>query len=765
MRNALAALAAAAEAGVEPGALREALSAFRGVKRRLEIRGEGGGVTVYDDFAHHPTAVAATLAALRALGGGGRLVAVFEPRSYTAKTRAFQEGFARAFAGADRVIVSAAHLPGKVPEDQRLSEAELVAGIGRLGTDASFIPTVDAIVEALVAEVRPGDRSPSSPMGALAASTTSCSEPSKPPRAPEPPSRPNPLEPARCPCYNLGSFIPSICLLRCVNELPAPPGSEARSQLRRTTMKRELLALLGLGVLTAAPLLAQEPAASGQKPDEKAKEEESVRRAEEVTVESASKVETKLVDAPATMSVVTSRDARRPARPEHGDTPALRPGGERHPDLGPRHQPDDPAGHVDPRHVAARDGRRALDLPRLLRPRPVGPRALADVGRDQADRGGARPGLRGLGRQRADRRRQHHHQDAAREPRGSASSSAAGSSTATRGRARRRAPATSSTASFSYANAINDTWSYRLSAGYFNSDPYSRPVGTVPLDCHPLRSTPAARRRAAAVPGGRPDRRRRLPRDADQPRGASRTTAPASRSSTCASTRTVEQRGPHHLRGRLLRHRGHHPHRHRALPTSRAAPTWPTAESATRKGALRVNAFGNFLDVEAPNLLAHRPRTPASPIVLELQDPDLRPRGRQHERAGRASHPDLRRQPAAATTSTSRSRQGEDRNEFGAYFQESSSSTSSASPWAAAWTSSATSTTRSSRRASASCSSRRPTSRSGRPTTARSVSPSVINNYLDQNIIPPRSSTCTAAQAAPRARRAPAGPAALLPAP
>ena len=158
VRNALAALAAAAEAGVEPGALREALSAFRGVKRRLEIRGEAGGVTVYDDFAHHPTAVAATLAALRALGGSGRLVAVFEPRSFTAKTRAFQEGFARAFAGADRVIVSAAHLPGKVPEEKRLSEEGLVAGIVRLGTEASFIPTVDAIVEALVAEVRPGDR-------------------------------------------------------------------------------------------------------------------------------------------------------------------------------------------------------------------------------------------------------------------------------------------------------------------------------------------------------------------------------------------------------------------------------------------------------------------------------------------------------------------------------------------------------------------------------------------------------------------------------
>jgi UDP-N-acetylmuramate: L-alanyl-gamma-D-glutamyl-meso-diaminopimelate ligase len=158
VRNALAALAAAAEAGVEPRAAREALAAFRGVKRRLEVRGVAGGVTVYDDFAHHPTAVAATLAALRALGGAGRLVAVFEPRSYTAKTRAFQDGFARAFAGADRVIVAASHLPGKVPEAERLSEAGLVEGIRRHGGDAAFLPTVPEIVLALARELRPGDR-------------------------------------------------------------------------------------------------------------------------------------------------------------------------------------------------------------------------------------------------------------------------------------------------------------------------------------------------------------------------------------------------------------------------------------------------------------------------------------------------------------------------------------------------------------------------------------------------------------------------------
>jgi UDP-N-acetylmuramate: L-alanyl-gamma-D-glutamyl-meso-diaminopimelate ligase len=158
VRNALAALAAAAEAGVEPAAAREAVAVFRGVRRRLELRGVAGGVSVYDDFAHHPTAVEATLAALRGGGREGRLVAVFEPRSYTSRTRVFQEEFARAFAAADRVFVAAAHLPGKVPEAMRLSEEDLAAGIRRHGAEASFIPSVDAIVAQLVAELRPGDR-------------------------------------------------------------------------------------------------------------------------------------------------------------------------------------------------------------------------------------------------------------------------------------------------------------------------------------------------------------------------------------------------------------------------------------------------------------------------------------------------------------------------------------------------------------------------------------------------------------------------------
>jgi UDP-N-acetylmuramate: L-alanyl-gamma-D-glutamyl-meso-diaminopimelate ligase len=159
VRNALAALAAAARAGVAPEVAGPSLAAFRGVKRRLEARGTARGVTVYDDFAHHPSAVRETLKAVRgrARGGTGRIVAVFEPRSYTSRTRIFEADFARAFESADQVIVAAAHLPGKVPEGERLSEAELVSSIRRAGTPAELIPKVAEIVARLEQELRAGD--------------------------------------------------------------------------------------------------------------------------------------------------------------------------------------------------------------------------------------------------------------------------------------------------------------------------------------------------------------------------------------------------------------------------------------------------------------------------------------------------------------------------------------------------------------------------------------------------------------------------------
>jgi UDP-N-acetylmuramate: L-alanyl-gamma-D-glutamyl-meso-diaminopimelate ligase len=157
VRNALAALAAANAAGFSPSAVREALAEFRGVKRRLELRGVARGVSVYDDFAHHPTAVRVTLDAVRQ-AGPGRVLAVFEPRSYTSRTRVFQDDFAKAFDAADLVIVAAAHLPEKVPVGQRLSEQDLVDGVRARGREAEFVATVPAIVERLAGAVQEGDR-------------------------------------------------------------------------------------------------------------------------------------------------------------------------------------------------------------------------------------------------------------------------------------------------------------------------------------------------------------------------------------------------------------------------------------------------------------------------------------------------------------------------------------------------------------------------------------------------------------------------------
>ena len=160
LRNALAALATANAVGVAPEAARAALAGFAGVKRRLEVRGRERGIVVYDDFAHHPTAVRETLRALRAAAppGPGRLIAVFEPRSYTSRTRVFQEDFARAFQDADQILVAAAHMPGKVPEGERISERELVRAIAELGRDARYVASVDEIVAHLGRDLREGDR-------------------------------------------------------------------------------------------------------------------------------------------------------------------------------------------------------------------------------------------------------------------------------------------------------------------------------------------------------------------------------------------------------------------------------------------------------------------------------------------------------------------------------------------------------------------------------------------------------------------------------
>jgi UDP-N-acetylmuramate: L-alanyl-gamma-D-glutamyl-meso-diaminopimelate ligase len=156
VRNALAAIAVAVDAGVGVDALRQGLAAFKGVKRRLEVVGEAKGVTVYDDFAHHPTAVDETLRAVRAAAPGRRIWAIFEPRSASSCRRVFQDDFARAFGGADEVVLASV-FRSALPPEERLSETKLVEDLTRQQVHARHLPTIDAIVDTVTAEARDGD--------------------------------------------------------------------------------------------------------------------------------------------------------------------------------------------------------------------------------------------------------------------------------------------------------------------------------------------------------------------------------------------------------------------------------------------------------------------------------------------------------------------------------------------------------------------------------------------------------------------------------
>jgi UDP-N-acetylmuramate: L-alanyl-gamma-D-glutamyl-meso-diaminopimelate ligase len=156
VRNALAAVAVAVEVGIGPERITDGLRAFAGVKRRLEIVGVADGVTIYDDFAHHPTAVAETLAGLRASHPDARIWAVFEPRSASSCRRIFQDDFARAFAGADEVLI-APIFRSKLPESERLSVPQLVRDLHGRGLSAREAESIDDIVGGIAKEHRPGD--------------------------------------------------------------------------------------------------------------------------------------------------------------------------------------------------------------------------------------------------------------------------------------------------------------------------------------------------------------------------------------------------------------------------------------------------------------------------------------------------------------------------------------------------------------------------------------------------------------------------------
>ena len=147
VHNALAAIAAARHAGVSTQVACEALGHFENVKRRMEIRGTVNGITVYDDFAHHPTAIATTVGGLRRKVGAARILAVLEPRSNTMKLGAMKDALPASLKDADKVFCYAANLGW---------DADTV--FARMGDTAQVHDNLDALVAAIVSEARPGDQ-------------------------------------------------------------------------------------------------------------------------------------------------------------------------------------------------------------------------------------------------------------------------------------------------------------------------------------------------------------------------------------------------------------------------------------------------------------------------------------------------------------------------------------------------------------------------------------------------------------------------------
>lgn len=157
LRNGLAAVAAVAAAGLAPEEALRHLETFPGVRRRLELRGAAAGVRVYDDFAHHPTAVQGTLRALRRHEPGRRLVAVLEPRSNTLRRRLMQERLAEALAGADDVLLAGVHRAHLLSAEERLDTEALAGSLIRKGTSARAMPGAEEILSHLEATLHEGD--------------------------------------------------------------------------------------------------------------------------------------------------------------------------------------------------------------------------------------------------------------------------------------------------------------------------------------------------------------------------------------------------------------------------------------------------------------------------------------------------------------------------------------------------------------------------------------------------------------------------------
>jgi UDP-N-acetylmuramate: L-alanyl-gamma-D-glutamyl-meso-diaminopimelate ligase len=156
-RNALAVAAAAKHCGLTNRQIQSAFDTFTGIRRRMEVRGIAGGVTVIDDFGHHPTAIRETLRALRLKYASEKIWAIFEPRSNTTRRNVFQKELAASFAGADAVVVSQIARLELLAPDERLNPQQLMEDLKAAGKDAAYLPDADAIVAHVAAKAQGGD--------------------------------------------------------------------------------------------------------------------------------------------------------------------------------------------------------------------------------------------------------------------------------------------------------------------------------------------------------------------------------------------------------------------------------------------------------------------------------------------------------------------------------------------------------------------------------------------------------------------------------
>lgn len=155
--NAMAAIVVAHGRGIGASDLAKALATFQSVKRRMDVKGEVGGILVVDDFAHHPTAVTATVEAARARWPGRRVWAILEPRSNSMRRRVFQESLPRALALADRVVLGGVFRAQQLGDENRLDPESVAESVRALGKDAQVLAGSDAISDHLVREAKPGD--------------------------------------------------------------------------------------------------------------------------------------------------------------------------------------------------------------------------------------------------------------------------------------------------------------------------------------------------------------------------------------------------------------------------------------------------------------------------------------------------------------------------------------------------------------------------------------------------------------------------------